>query len=525
MKIIKKLSAMLLMAGAVLFAACDPGDEGTDTPTVGLELQVNKTSVKPNGSDKAVFTAIFTSESGMEKDVTTAVKITYNDGIELEGTEFTTEEAGEYTFVATYTDDDGTTYTSNEVKVSVSALELTCDVEKISLNGMTTATFTVTYNGEDVTEAARITNVTLGDTYIAGRNTFTSPGYSGEFTFTATYNSMTSNEVTVTVEPMEIGGLRLMVDKARVASGESVTFTVIDLDNNNADVTSSATLKTTDGEKISNPYTVSGNVKVVAEMVEGETVVTSPAVSVGTGNFWKRVLISKFTSVACSACPMAAKAIEGASVNFPDRIIEVAVHATSFMGTKDPMAPANFTEYMTYFSALQFNQLPYMFFDFVPSNMILGGTSANNVLGFVKPLAAMTPEVGISGEAFVTDDGGVEVNVNVQAAVAGEYYLAVQLLENGIIHSQSGADGNYAHNHTLRTTLSEGSITGESLGSMAVNQLVTKEYTVSSNDVTGYVLDNCMVVCYVCVKDSEGGYYAANAIEIPMNGWVDCSFE
>ena len=86
MKIIKKLSAMLLMAGAVLFAACDPGDEGTDTPTVGLELQVNKTSVKPNGSDKAVFTAIFTSESGMEKDVTTAVKITYNDGIELEGT-------------------------------------------------------------------------------------------------------------------------------------------------------------------------------------------------------------------------------------------------------------------------------------------------------------------------------------------------------------------------------------------------------------------------------------------------------
>lgn len=523
MKIIKKLSAMLLMAGAVLFAACDPGDEGTDTPNVGLELQVNKTSVKPNGSDKAVFTAIFTSESGMEKDVTTAVKITYNDGIELEGTEFTTEEAGEYTFVATYTDDDGTTYTSNEVKVSVSALVLTCDVEKISLNGLMTATFTVTYNGEDVTGGARITNVTLGETYIAGRNTFTSPGYSGEFTFTATYNSMTSNEVTVTVEPMEIGGLRLIVDKARVASGETVTFTVIDLDNDNADVTSSATLKTTDGEEISNPYTVSGNVEVVAEMGEGETAVTSPAVSVGTGNFWKRVLISKFTSVGCSYCPMAAEAIEGASVNFPDRIVEVAVHALS-MGN-DPMAPANLTEYMTYFSALQSGQLPYMFFDFVPSNMILGGTSTNNVLGFVKPLAQITPEVGISGEAFVTDGGDVEVKVNVQAAVEGEYYLAVQLLENGIMHSQAGAEGNYAHNHTLRTTLSEGSITGESLGSMAVNQLVTKEYTVSSNDVKGYVLDNCMVVCYVCVEDSEGGYYAANAIEIPMNGWVDCSFE
>lgn len=525
MKIIKKLSAMLLMAGAVLFAACDTSGEGTETPPeVGLELQVNKTSIKPNGSDKAVFTAIFTSESGMDKDVTTAVKITYNDGIELEGTEFTTEEAGEYTFVATYTDDDGKTYTSNEVKVSVSALELTSDVEKISLNGMTTATFTVTYNGEDVTEAARITNVTLGDTYIAGRNTFTSPGYAGEFTFTATYNSMTSNEVTVAVEPMEIGGLRLMVDKARVNSGETVTFTVIDLDNNNADVTSSATLKTTDGEEISNPYTVSGNVKVFAEMGEGETVVTSPAVSVGTGDFWKRVLISKFTSVGCSYCPMAAEAIEGASVNFPDRIVEVAVHALS-MGN-DPMAPANLAEYMTYFSALQSNQLPYMFFDFVPSNMILGGTSANNVLGYVKPLAAMTPEVGISGEAFVTDDGGVEVNVNVQAAVAGEYYLAVQLLENGIMHSQAGADtSNYAHNHTLRTTLNEGGITGESLGSMAVNQFVKKEYTISSNDVNGYDLDNSMVVCYVCVSDGEGGYYAANAIEIPMNGWVDCSFE
>lgn len=523
MKTIKKLSAMLFIAGAALFTACNTGNDGKpdpEPPTTGLELQVDKTSLKSDGSDKAKFTVYFTSESGMQIDVTSSAIITYNDGVDLGGNQFSSTEAGEYKFVATYTKDDET-YTSNEVIVNVSALTLASDVEVIGVNGTSVATFTVTYNGEDVTSESAITNITLDDKYTTGVNTFSSPGYSGEFKFKATYHNMESNEVVVKVEPMAVGGLRLKVDKARVASGESVTFTVIDLDNNNADVTSTATLKTVDGTEISNPYTVTGNVEVVAEMTSGEgTTVTSPAVSVGTGNFWKRVLVNKFTSIGCTYCPMAASAIEGAKTNFPNRIVEVAVHALS-MG-QDPMAPANLQEYMTYFAQLQTYRLPYIFFDFVPDNMIEGAGSTNAVLGFVKPLAQMTAEVGISGEASADDNGNVNVKVNVQAAVAGEYYLCVQLLENGISYTQAGAQGTYIHNYTLRETFSE-TISGDNIGNLGVNQVVTKEYSMDTKNK--YVLDNCVVVCYVCAKDSEGGYYAANAIEIPMNGWADCSFE
>lgn len=513
---------MLFIAGAALFTACSEPENKTpdpEPPTTGLELQVDKTSLKSDGSDKAKFTVYFTSESGMQIDVTSSAIITYNDGVDLGGNQFSTTEAGEYKFVATYIKDDET-YTSNEVVVNVSALTLASDVEVISVNGASVATFTVTYNGEDVTSESAITNITLDDKYTTGVNTFSSPGYSGEFKFKATYRNMESNEVVVKVEPIAVGGLRLMVDKARVASGESVTFTVIDLDNNNTDVTSSATLKTVDGTEITNPYTVAGNVEVVAEMTADDgAIVTSPAVSVGTGNFWKRVLVNKFTSIACSACPMAASSIAGADANYPNRIIEVAVHATSFMGTKDPMAPDNFNEYMTYFNLG--SSLPYMYFDFVLSNSILGGSSASAVLGYVKPLSQMTAEVGISGDAFV-EDNNININVKVQAAIKGEYYLAVQLVENGISYVQSGITGNYIHNHTLRKTLSE-TITGDNIGNLEVNQVVNKQYTIKPD--SKYVLDNCMVVCYVCVSDGEGGYYAANAIEIPMNGWTDCSFE
>ena len=83
-----------------------------------------------------------------------------------------------------------------------------------------------TYEGEDVTATSTITNVTLGEEYAQGANEFVSPSYVGEFEFTAKYRNLTSNTVKVTVEAAPAAELRLVVDKPRLQSGESATFTV-----------------------------------------------------------------------------------------------------------------------------------------------------------------------------------------------------------------------------------------------------------------------------------------------------------
>ena len=107
------------------------------------------------------------------------------------------------------------------------------------------------------------------------------------------------------------------------------------------------------------------------------------------------------------------------------------------------------------------------------------------------------------------------------ASAANEYYLAVLLLENGIIYPQTGGNDNYVHNHTYRATLSE-SIFGDSLGAMTVGQTVSKEYSITAN--AEYEIDNCSIVCYVCTKSGDV-WSVSNVVSFPVGSWADVTFE
>ena len=514
MRTFKSLS-FVLMAAALSLTACDTpsGGPGPETGEKKLMLSVDKTSIMSDGRDKATFTVKYgTEEKSM--DVTTDAVI-MNGTAAIEGFTFTSTTPETYTFTATYEDpESGETVTSNEVTVTASSLTLSVDAETIVSNGLGKATFTVTYEGEDVTATSTVTNVTLGEEYAQGVNEFVSPNYVGEFEFTAKYRNLTSNTVKVTVEAAPAAELRLVVDKPRLQSGESAAFTVLD---KGTDVTASARIKNvTSGDYLDGATFTMGSDKTVQFVAEYNDK-TSQTLSVGSGTFHKNVMVTKFTSVNCDYCVQMASALEKASETFPDRIVEVAVHHPN-MGS-DPMIPANIDEFNSYF--FQNSQgLPQTYYDMGLSLYSLGAESVSDILGKVKPLARTVAGVGIAADAEA-DGSDIKVNVKVTAAEGDDYYLCVMLLENGIIAYQKGYGEGYRHNHTLRETLSE-SIFGDSLGAMTVGQTVSKEYSITAN--AEYEIDNCSIVCYVCTKSGDV-WSVSNVVSFPVGSWADVTFE
>ena len=517
MKTFKSLS-FVLMTAALSLTACDtPSDgPGPETGEKKLMLSVDKTSIMSDGRDKATFTVKYGTE---EKSVdVTSDAVIMNGTAAIEGSTFTSTTPETYTFTATYEDpESGETVTSNEVTVTASSLTLSVDAETIVSNGLGKATFTVTYEGEDVTATSTITNVTLGEEYAQGANEFVSPSYVGEFEFTAKYRNLTSNTVKVTVEAAPAAELRLVVDKPRLQSGESATFTVLD---KGTDVTASAKIKNvTSGDYLDGATFTMGSDKTVQFVAEYNDK-TSQTLSVGSGNFHKSVMVLKFTSIGCSYCPQMATALEKANESYDNgtRMVEVSVHHPN-MGS-DPMIPANIDEFNSYFFRQRTTGLPQTYYDMDLLSYSLGAESTSAILGKVKPLARTVAGVGIAADAEA-DGSNLKVNVNVTASVANEYYLAVMLLENGIVHSQSGGGDNYVHNHTLRETLSE-SIFGDSLGAMTVGQTVSKEYSITAN--AEYEIDNCSIVCYVCTKSGDV-WSVSNVVSFPVGSWADVTFE
>lgn len=297
------------MAAALSLTACNNPNGGNENPSSGekkLMLSVDKTSIMSDGRDKATFTVKYGTE---EKSVdVTSDAVIMNGTVAIEGFTFTSTTPETYTFTATYEDpESGETVTSNEVTVTASSLTLSVDAETIVSNGLGKATFTVTYEGEDVTATSTITNVTLDEEYAQGANEFVSPSYVGEFEFTAKYRNLTSNTVKVTVEAAPAAELRLVVDKPRLQSGESATFTVLD---KGTDVTASAKIKNvTSGDYLDGATFTMGSDKTVQFVAEYNDK-TSQTLSVGSGNFHKSVMVLKFTSVGCSYCPQMATALE-----------------------------------------------------------------------------------------------------------------------------------------------------------------------------------------------------------------------
>lgn len=171
-----------------------PGDEDEEAT---LELKADKTTILANGKDVATFTVKLNGETLESGYLLSYVEL---DAL-LTDNKFHTKEAGTYTFVAKYNG-----ISSNEVKIEAvsdapTGIQLIADKAKIKNTGTDEVTFTVLVNGVDATAEATIFNVT--DNKNLDGSTFSSTEI-GTYIFNASYNDLTSENITVTVKEARV---------------------------------------------------------------------------------------------------------------------------------------------------------------------------------------------------------------------------------------------------------------------------------------------------------------------------------
>lgn len=502
---IKIIGATLIAAVGLLAACTKPQPPTTDTKPI---LSADIPEFLADGTEKATFTVTY---NGV--DVTAQATITNTTTNEtLTTNEFSTTTPGTYTFTATYNEQ-----TSEEITVEAlptSDLMLTVDKESIINNGEDVATFTVTYQGEDVTAQSVIINMTEADRWDTGVNTFTSQA-SGTYKFRANYQDLKSNDVTVTVtiEPQNPLVLRASTPRINANGSDAATFTVF---YNGEDVTSQATITNATTQEAVAGNSFSSSAAGLYKFTASYNDATSDAITVACGDydFYKNVLLFRFTGSWCQGCGQFSPTLSAALESYPDRVEQLAIHYN------DALTSNQVGLYLAYFSHKLY---PTLYFDFDRTETGSGieptSMSTQEIVATIKEYQAATPKAGIALTSTM-EGRTAKVTVRVTPSESGEYFLGLAVAEDGIEGTQSGVDGTYINNDTFRA-LATSSATGDALGSLQANTEITKEYTF---DLSKYT-DDCRIVAYVNVLEGENTYLTTNAASCPINGTTDYRFE
>lgn len=161
-----------------------------------VTLKVDRTSIRPGTADQVHFTVLADDE-----DVTASSSILRRGESEtkLEGTTFSADKSGDYTFYAIYRNER-----SAEVAVHAAAgsVTLRADRSAIHADGNEAVAFTVTADGHDVTDKAVISLRSTPDIALIGHNFTTTEA--GDYAFYATYDGVRSAEVRVKASAMAL---------------------------------------------------------------------------------------------------------------------------------------------------------------------------------------------------------------------------------------------------------------------------------------------------------------------------------
>ncbi len=196
--------------------AKEPGDTPEPPVTGTLTLEVDKSEINADGTDKATFTAKWNG------NIVEAIIYNAADRTPIQGNTFSTTEAGDYMFYAKTTIEEFGEATSEEVKVTAKATEpeqekpitIEATSNTIRANGIDSVMLIVTQDGANVTSQSTI--YANGSVVNGNKFATTTPG---TYTIYATKGSVTSNEITITAEAVESGKSIVFAEGVTISSG------------------------------------------------------------------------------------------------------------------------------------------------------------------------------------------------------------------------------------------------------------------------------------------------------------------
>ena len=239
--------------------------------------------------------------------------------------------------------------------------------------------------------------------------------------------------------------------------------------------------------------------------------------------FNHRILLLQHTGTYCSNCPNLMSSLKELSLmeEYIAKYQHVAAHSYNQEG--DPaysQAAANLSQ------AFCDGYYPELTFNLTRENT---GTSlsVSTITGMIDRLHKEAADVGIAAAASLSDKT-VGVNVQIKAAVDGQYRVAVWVLEDGIRGKQEGATEDWMNTHSNAVRVMAGNtlnlrIYGEKMGELQVGQTAEKSFTVSLDE--SCKPENCKVLVVINAAGSDGRYDLANCVVCPIGGSVTYDYK
>lgn len=235
-------------------------------------------------------------------------------------------------------------------------------------------------------------------------------------------------------------------------------------------------------------------------------------------SFAHRIMLLQHTGTYCPNCPKLMESLKALSENqaYADKYQHVAAH--SYNADGDPaysQAAANLSQ------AFCSGYYPELTFNLTRRNT---GTSlaVNTITDIIDELHKDFADVGIAAAAGLTGNT-LGVNVQIKAAKAEQYRVAVWVLEDGIRGKQEGAKEDWMNTHSNAVRVMAGAtlnmrIYGEKIGELQAGQTAEKSFTVALDE--SMKAENCKVMILVNAPSSDGRYDLVNCSLCPIGGTV-----
>lgn len=243
----------------------------------------------------------------------------------------------------------------------------------------------------------------------------------------------------------------------------------------------------------------------------------------GNTSFNHRILLLQHTGTYCSNCPNLMTSLKALSEmdEYASRYQHVAAH--SYNETGDPaysQAAANLSQ------AFCSGYYPELTFNLTRENT---GTSlaVSTITGIIDQLHKEAADVGIAAATGLSGST-IGVNVQIKAAKAGQYRIAVWVLEDGIRGKQEGASEDWMNTHSNAVRAMAGNtlnmrIYGEKIGELQAGKTAEKFFSIVVDEA--WKTENCKVLVVVNAAGADGRYDLANCVLCPIGGVVTYDYK
>ena len=280
-----------------------------------------------------------------------------------------------------------------------------------------------------------------------------------------------------------------------------------------------------------------GNVRDGVITLKGEDGVTEAVIDLTqmgqlsadySSQFLRRSVVMRFTATWCGNCPRMNEGLVGAIEQDPRHILPLTMHVWGSAGGLNSDVGEAYAEHFAV------DGLPSGYMNTYAD--IRGTYSAPIIKELINGLAdeathKLPANTMVAGSTRI-EEGSIVVDLGIASKQAGDYYVSVFVLEDGIVYAQTGGSSEYVHNAVTRAEMTP--MWGEPV-SLSAEGLLEKTF---SMPVPESVMDQSKLhilavvnkkgtfsgdVKYATYRDWE--YVVDNAVDIPINGFSVFEYE